>query len=215
MAEPPIRVALVEDDAATREGLRWLVASTDGFRCVGAFPSVESALRGLEQGPADVLLLDIHLPGMSGAEAVPLLRRRHPRTQVVMLTVYSSEDIVFEALRNGACGYLLKKTPPAELMEAVRDAHAGGSPMSSAIARRVIELLRRVPATPPSGTSLTPQEVRLLELLSEGQSYQGAGARMNVSVNTVRNYVRSVYEKLQVTTRSEAVGKALRGGLIR
>lgn len=214
MSDLPIRVALVEDDAATRDGLRWLIATTDGFRCVGAFPTVETALGGLEAEPPDVLLLDIHLPGMLGSEAVPLLRKRYPQMQVVMLTVYANEDKVFESLRNGACGYVLKKTPPAELMEAVRDAHGGGSPMSSEIARKVIEALRRSPSSPAPESQLTPQEVRLLELLAEGYSYQGAGARMNVSLNTVRNYVRSVYEKLQVSTRSEAVSKALRGRLI-
>jgi DNA-binding NarL/FixJ family response regulator len=213
MSEEPIRVALVEDDTGTRDGLRWLFSNTGGFRCVGAFASVEAALGGLAEAP-DVLLLDIHLPGMLGSQAVPLIRQRHPRTQVVMLTVYAAEEKVFESLRNGACGYVLKKTPPAELMEAVRDAHRGGSPMSSEIARKVIELLRRPPSPPSPEARLTPQEVRLLELLAEGYSYRGAGARMNVSVNTVRNYVRSVYQKLQVSTRSEAVSKALRGRII-
>src|SRR5688500_3116399 len=123
MPEAPIRVALVEDDAATRDGLRWLFSNSEGFRCVGAFPSVETAVSGLPAEAPDVLLLDIHLPGMLGSEAVPLLRERFPGTQVVMLTVYASEDKVFESLRNGACGYVLKKTPPTELMEAVRDAH--------------------------------------------------------------------------------------------
>jgi DNA-binding NarL/FixJ family response regulator len=197
-----------------RDGLRWLFASSEGFRCVGAFSTVETALDGLATEPPDVLLLDIHLPGMLGSEAVPLLRRRYPQTQVVMLTVYASEDKVFESLRNGACGYVLKKTPPSELMEAVRDAHHGGSPMSSEIARKVIEHLRRLPPPPKPEARLTPQELRLLELLAEGYSYQGAGARMSVSLNTVRNYVRSVYEKLHVNTRSEAVSKALRGRLI-
>ena len=214
MPDLPIRVGLVEDDTAMRDGLRWLIATSEGFRCVGAFSTVETALDGLQAEPPDVLLLDIHLPGMLGSEAVPLLRERYPETQVVMLTVYANEDKVFESLRNGACGYVLKKTPPAELMEAVRDAHHGGSPMSSEIARKVIESLRHAPAPSEPDARLTPQELRLLELLAEGYSYQGAGARMNVSLNTVRNYVRSVYEKLQVSTRSEAVSKALRARLI-
>jgi DNA-binding NarL/FixJ family response regulator len=214
VSDASIRVALVEDDGHVREGLRWLIAASEGFRCVGAFASVETALDGLAAEPPDVLLLDIHLPGMLGSQAVPLLRRRYPQTQVVMLTVYASEDKVFESLRNGACGYVLKKTPPSELMEAVRDAHQGGSPMSSEIARKVIDELRRSSPAPEPEARLTPQELRLLELLAEGYSYQGAGARMNVSLNTVRNYVRTVYEKLQVSTRSEAVSKALRGRLI-
>jgi DNA-binding NarL/FixJ family response regulator len=204
----------VEDDGAMRDGLQWLIATSEGFRCVGAFPSVEAALDGLEAEPPDVLLLDIHLPGMLGSDAVPLLRQRYPQTQVVMLTVYASEDKVFESLRNGACGYVLKKMPPSELMAAVRDAHNGGSPMSSEIARKVIEQLRRQPPAGEPEARLTSQELRLLELLAEGYSYQGAGARMSVSLNTVRNYVRSAYEKLQVNTRSEAVSKALRGRLI-
>ncbi len=213
-ASAKLRVALVEDDAAMRDGLRWLIDSSEGFGCVGAFATAEAALSGLAQQPADVLLLDIHLPGMLGSDAVPLFRERHPQTQVLMLTVYDSEDKVLESLRNGASGYILKKTPPAELLEAVRDAHCGGSPMSSEIARKVIELLRR-PAVPAPAEKLTAQEVRLLELLAEGYSYQGAAARLEVSVNTVRNYIRSVYQKLQVSTRSEAVSKALRGGVIK
>lgn len=213
MPDRPIRVALVEDDAPTRDGLRWLIDASEGFRCVGAFPTVEAALGGLEAEPPDVLLLDIHLPGMPGSKAVPLVRERCPRAQVVMLTAYGTDDEVFEALRNGACGYILKKTPAADLLEAVRDAYGGGSPLSSEIARKVIESLRRPAASEPD-THLTPQEMRLLEMLSEGYSYQGAAARMNVSLNTVRNYVRSVYDKLHVSTRSEAVGKALRSRLI-
>lgn len=213
MPDRPIRVALVEDDAHTRDGLRWLIDASEGFRCVGAFPTAEAALGGLAAEPPDVLLLDIHLPGMPGSKAVPLLRERYPQAQVVMLTADAAEDEVFEALRNGASGYILKKTPAADLLEAVRDAHGGGAPLSSEIARKVIESLRRPAASEPDAR-LTPQEMRLLELLSEGYSYQGAAARMNVSLNTVRNYVRSVYEKLHVSTRSEAVGKALRSRLI-
>jgi DNA-binding NarL/FixJ family response regulator len=161
-----------------------------------------------------VLLLDIHLPGMPGSEGVRLLREKHPRTQVLMLTVYGSEDRILESLCNGACGYLLKKTPPAELLEAIRDAHEGGSPMSSEIARKVVSLLRETGAAPSAGQGLTPQEVRLLGLLAEGYSYQGSAARLNVSVNTVRNYIRSIYDKLQVHTRSEAVSKGLRRRII-
>jgi DNA-binding NarL/FixJ family response regulator len=214
-AETLVRVGVVEDDTGTRDGLQWLINSTAGLRCVGTFPSVETALDGLAAEAPDVLLLDIHLPGMLGSEAVPLLRERYPHMQVLMLTVYAGEDRVFESLRNGACGYVLKKQPPAELMEAVQDAHRGGSPMSSEIARKVIEFLRRAPAPPQADNQLTPQEVRLLGLLAEGYSYLGASAKLGVSLNTVRNYIRSVYGKLQVSTRSEAVGKALRHQIIR
>jgi len=207
-------VAVIEDDAATRSGLAWLIDAGAGFRCVGAFGSVAEALRG--DGPApEVVLLDIHLPGILGSQAVPLLRDRWPRAQVVMLTVYAEEDRILESLCNGACGYLLKKAAPDELLGAIRSAHEGGSPMSSEIATKVVGLLRKTgPAGRPEA-ALTPQETRLLALLAEGHSYESAGANLDITVNTVRNHVRSIYDKLQVHSRSEAVSKALRGGLIR
>jgi DNA-binding NarL/FixJ family response regulator len=210
----PIRVALVEDDSGMREGLALLIGGTPGYRCVGTFSTVEDALDAKDQERPDVLLLDIHLPGMLGSEGVRLLKDRYPGMQVLMLTVYGSEDKIFESLCNGASGYLLKKTPPAELLEAIGDAHAGGSPMSSEIARKVVALLRQTRATPDADESLTPQEVKLLGLLAEGYSYQACGAHLNISINTVRDHIRSIYDKLQVHTRSEAVSKGLRRKII-
>src|SRR5262245_488417 len=128
---PTMKVAIVEDDRPMREGLGLLIGGTPGFRCVGTFSTVEDALEGMDREPPDVLLLDIHLPGMLGSDGVAFVRERYPSTQVLMLTVYGSEDKIFESLCNGACGYLLKKTPPADLLDALRDAHGGGSPMSS------------------------------------------------------------------------------------
>lgn len=215
MSSGPIRVAIVEDDRVTREGLAQLVQGTPGFACEERFASVEQALAGLRRtAPPHVLLLDIHLPGRLGSQSVGLFRERFPAMQVVMLTVYASEDRILEAICNGACGYLLKKTPPAELLAAVGDAHQGGSPMSSEVARKVVTLLRQVPRAERDETPLAGHELRLLKLLAEGHSYQACGSRMNVSVNTIRNYIRSIYEKLQVHSRSEAVSKALRGRLI-
>ena len=209
-----IDVALVEDDAALADGLRQLIDGADGYACTQVYGSVEEALRGLRQG-TNVLLLDIHLPGMLGSEGVRLIRERHPATEVIMLSVYSGEQHVFESICNGACGYLLKKTPPAQLLSAIAEAAQGGAPMSPEIARKVVSLFRTV--RPPAAVDfdLTPQEKGLLRLLSEGHSYESAGANLNVSVNTVRNYVRSVYEKLHVHSKSEAVGKALRQGILR
>jgi DNA-binding NarL/FixJ family response regulator len=213
-----IGVAIVEDDAAFREGLAMLIAGTPGYRLTGHYPSVEEALAApLAAAPAagpDVMLLDIHLPGMLGSEGVRHLRERHPRMQVLMLTVFAEEDKVFESICNGACGYLLKKTPPARLLEAIREAHEGGSPMSPEIARKVVGLFQKThePANPDE--RLTPHEVRLLKMLSEGHSYQSAGTNLGISVNTVRNYIRSIYSKLHVHSKSEAVTKALRGRLI-
>jgi DNA-binding NarL/FixJ family response regulator len=210
----PIEVALVEDDPALADGLRLLIDGTEGFACARVFGSVETALRDLRQ-PPNVLLLDVHLPGMLGSEGVRLIRDRFPATEVIMLTVYSEEDRVFESICNGACGYLLKKTPPAQLLQAIAEASQGGAPMSPEIARKVVTLFRTVRPPGPADHDLTPQETRLLRLLSEGHSYESAGANLNVSVNTVRNYVRSVYDKLHVHSKSEAVSKALRRGILR
>lgn len=209
-----VRAALVEDDDLVREGLRALIDGSPGFSCVGAWPSVEEALAALPGDPPDVLLMDIQLPGVSGVEGVRLVRERLPGVEVLMLTVLAERARIFESICNGACGYLLKDTPPARLLGALREAKDGGSPMSPEIARKVVELFRRTPPPPADETRLAPQEVRLLGLLADGHGYQAAADRMFVSVNTVRNYVRSVYEKLHVHSSSEAVSKALRLGLI-
>ena len=209
-----IRVAIVEDDRRTREGLALLIGGTPGYDCVGSYPSVEEALRLMGGRVPNVLLLDIHLPGMLGSEGVKVFQEKYPSVQIMMLTIYAEQDKVFESICNGACGYLLKKTAPAKLLEAIREAHEGGAPMSPEIARKVVTLFRR--AAPPEKVDqqLTPQETRLLTLLSEGYSYQTAAHQLNISVNTVRNYIRSIYEKLHVHSKSEAVSKALRSRLI-
>jgi DNA-binding NarL/FixJ family response regulator len=211
-SDPPIRVAIVEDDRATREGLSALVGGTPHYRSVAAFRSVEDALRSDE--PYDVLLLDIDLPGMSGSDGVRMLKARHPDAEIVMLTVYAREDKVFESICNGACGYLLKDTPPARLLEAIREAHLGGAPMSPEIARRVVTLFQKTGPPQKLDAQLTPQELRLLKLLVEGYSYRGAAERLYVSVNTVRDYIRTIYDKLHVHSKSEAVTKALRSRII-
>jgi DNA-binding NarL/FixJ family response regulator len=211
---PPIAVAIVEDDTRLREGLAMLIAGTPGYRLTGTFPSVEEALAAIATAAPDVLLLDIHLPGMLGSEGVRHLRARSPRTQVLMLTVFEEGERVFESICNGACGYLLKKTQPARLLEAIREAHEGGSPMSPEIARKVVSLFQKTNPPADPETRLTPHEIRLLKLLAEGHSYQSAGQVLGSTINTVRNYIRSIYEKLQVHSKSEAVTKALRAGWI-
>jgi len=208
-----IRVAIVEDDRASREGLAHLINGTPGYACVGAFGSVEEALAAATV-QSDVLLLDIHLPGMTGSEAVKVFRTLRPATQVLMLTVYAERDKVFESICNGACGYLLKQTPPARLLDAIREAHEGGAPMSPEVARQVVALFRKLAPPQDSQQELTPQEVRLLGLLAEGYSYQSSARQLNISVNTVRNYIRSIYEKLHVHSKSEAVSKAIRQRII-
>jgi DNA-binding NarL/FixJ family response regulator len=209
-----ICTAIVEDDRATREGLGLLINGTPGHRCVGTYRSVEEALARSRSDPLDVLLLDIHLPGMLGSEGVRLFKEKYPALQILMLTIYAEQDLVFESICNGACGYLLKKTPPAKLLEAIREAHEGGAPMSPEIARKVVELFQQTQLPPKIDEQLAPQEIRLLKLLSEGHSYQSAAELLQISINTVRNYIRSIYEKLHVHSKSEAVSKALRSHLI-
>jgi DNA-binding NarL/FixJ family response regulator len=213
LATAPIRVAIVEDDRATREGLGMLISGTPGYACVGLFRAVEDALRMLKDAP-DVMLLDIQLPGMSGADGAKVFRERFPKLEVVMLTVLAEQQIIFESICNGACGYLLKETPPAKLLEAISEAHAGGAPMSPEIARHVVTLFQKTGPPEKFDHQLTPQELRLLRLLAQGYSYQGAAGQLNISVHTVRNHIRSIYDKLHVHSKSEAVSKALRNRLI-
>lgn len=213
-SEDAIRVALVEDKRLIREGLGALLGRAAGLACVGTYVSAEDALRGLEGAPADVLLLDIQLPGMSGVAAVPVLRERFPDLKILMLTVYEDEEKVFEAIRGGACGYLLKKTPPPQIAEAVRQAREGGSPLSPEVARQIVRHFQNEPAPGRRDSALTPQERSLVRLLADGFSYLAAAEQLGVSINTVRDHVRSVYDKLHVHSKSEAVSKALRRGLI-
>ena len=209
-----IRVAIIEDDRGTREGLGLLIGATPGYTCVGTFRSVEDALRSSTTDAPDVLLLDIHLPGMLGSDGIGPLKEKFASVEIIMLTVYAEQDKVFESICNGACGYLLKETPPVRLLEAISEAHRGGAPMTPQIARKVISLFRESAPPEKLDTQLTPQETRLLKLLVEGYSYQAAAGQLNISVNTVRDHIRAIYEKLHVHSKSEAVAKALRHRLI-
>jgi DNA-binding NarL/FixJ family response regulator len=209
-----IRVAIVEDDILLRDGLSRIVQEAEGLCCAGTFSSAEEALTTLRDTPADVLLLDIGLPGMAGSDAVAIFRQKCRAMAILMLTVFSDRSIVFASICNGACGYLLKSTPPSQLVDAIRAAHAGGSPISPEIAREIVHLFQRTGPPHPPALPLTGQEQRLLSLLSQGHSYESSAREMNVSVNTVRNYVRSVYEKLHVHSKSAAVNAALRQGLL-
>jgi len=215
-APASVRVAVVEDDRPTREGLRLLIDGTPGFSCVATFQTAEEALRApiTAERRADVALLDVHLPGMTGTDAVPKLRERWPDTLILMLTVFAEDETVFASLCRGASGYLLKKTAPARLLEAIREARDGGAPMSPEIARKVIRMFRDFQPRQPLEADLTPTEQRLLQLLAEGYSYRAAGEALHVSINTIRGYIRTIYEKLHVHSKSAAVSKALKAGLI-
>ena len=189
----------------------------DGFRSVGAFRTMEGALDhlGRTAESPDVALVDIGLPGMSGIDGVRLLRERHPAVMPLVLTVYEDDRRIFDALCAGACGYLLKKTPPAQLLACIRDVVDGGAPMSPEVARRVIAIFREIRPPDLADHHLTPHEIRLLTLLVEGHNYKTAAAELGVTVHTISFHLRSIYSKLHVHTKTEAVAKALRHGLIR
>jgi DNA-binding NarL/FixJ family response regulator len=209
----PVRVVVVEDQPRIRDGLRFLIDGTDDHRCVGVFGSVEEALAGFPA--ADVALMDIGLPGLSGIEGIRRLRERQPDLLCIALTVYDDDERIFQALCAGAAGYLLKKTPPDRLLAGLRDVSTGGAVMSPEVAARVIALFKEHQPPERADYRLTPHELRLLKLLGDGHSYKTAAAELGSSVNTVGFHMRSIYTKLEVHSKSEAVAKALRTGLFR
>jgi DNA-binding NarL/FixJ family response regulator len=210
----PLKVAIIEDRREIRDGLATLIGGTPGYQCCGVFRSVEEALGAVERDPPDVALLDVGLPGMSGIEGIPLLKDRCPGTAVLMLTVYADDERIIQAVCAGACGYLLKGTPPARLLECLKEVAEGGAPMSPEVARRVVELFRLHPPPDRAEVALTPHEARLLKLLMAGHTYKTAADEVGVTAHTVSFHLRRIYEKLEVHSRTEAVAKALRQGLI-
>lgn len=202
-----IAVSIVEDDAPAREFLAEWVNHADDFKCVGQHASVEQALEHLPAEKPSVVLMDINLPGMSGIEGVRRLKPMLPGTQFLMLTVYEDADHIFEALAAGATGYLLKQTPRSDLLASIKDVYAGGSPMTSNIARRVVQAFYREDATMPESAKLSQREREVLELLARGYLYKEIMDLLNVSRGTLNTYVRRTYEKLHVRSRAQAVAK--------
>ena len=209
-----INVAIIEDRREIRDGLATLIEFTEGFNCTGKFGSMEEAIARMKHSVPDVVLSDIGLPGMDGIEGVRILKERHPEIIILMLSVYEDNERIFDALCAGAVGYLLKKTPPVKLLEGIREAVAGGAPMSPEVASRVIALFREVRPPERVDYDLSPHEVRLLKLLVEGHSYKTAAMELKVSVNTISFHLKNIYEKLQVHSKSEAVAKALQNRLV-
>ena len=206
----PIKVALVEDDEGIRASLTTLIRRTPALRLAGEYPDAETALKEIPRRPPDVVLMDINLPGMNGVECVRQLKASLPAVQFLMLTVYEDSDSLFNSLKAGASGYLLKRTASARLLDAIRDVHAGGSPMTPQLARRVVQFFSRPPQEQPPATHLTAGEREFLDQLAKGYAYKEIADRMNIRIDTVRSYVRTVYEKLHVHSRTEAVVKYLR-----
>jgi DNA-binding NarL/FixJ family response regulator len=212
-----IDVVIVEDNDAIREGLAALISGTEGYRCVGAFAECESMIPRLDTLVPDIVLMDIGLPGMSGIEGIKRIRAIQPEVEVLMLTIYEDNDRIFEALCAGASGYLVKKTPPARLLEAIKEVYQGGSPMSSQIARKVVTLFREQKTSVgfyADGEVLKNRELEILQKLVDGKTYQAIALDLYISIDTVRFHIRNIYKKLQVHSGSEAVAKALRKGLV-
>jgi DNA-binding NarL/FixJ family response regulator len=202
-----IRVALVEDDPAVRSGLELLIGNSACCACIAALGSAEEALARIPALQPDVVLMDMHLPRMSGIECIRLLKQRQPKLQIMMLTVFEDHDRIFQSLAAGASGYLLKQTPPDKLLEAITDLHQGGSPMSTQIARRVVEVFQESAPGEAAKAALSPRETEIIGLLGKGYLYKEIAGQLGISVETVRTHIHHTYDKLHVRTRTEAVMK--------
>jgi DNA-binding NarL/FixJ family response regulator len=204
-----ISVSIVEDDVGVRGSLARLIDGTPGFRCLSQHPSAESALHEMPKANPEVVLMDINLPGLSGVECVRRLKPLLPRTQVIMLTVYQNTDHIFKALSAGATGYLLKQTPPTELLDAIREVHNGGSPMSSHIARKIVQSFQQPAPVAVESYHLSPRETEVLDLLAKGFLYKEIADKTGLTYATVHTHIRHIYEKLHVRSRTEAVAMHL------
>jgi RNA polymerase sigma factor (sigma-70 family) len=209
----PIAISIVEDNDKLRATLARVIDRTDGFRCVSEYANAEDALADLPKIKPDVVLMDINLPGLNGVECVRQLKKLLPQIQVMMLTVYEDTENIFNALAAGANGYMLKRTPAKELIEALREVQRGGSPMTTHIARKVVQSFQKSAGAQQVAnelSELSEREQQVLDLLAQGLIYKEIGEKLGISYETVHTYIRRIYEKLQVRTRTEAVAKFLR-----
>lgn len=209
MKNGPITVAVVEDDKGIRQSLEWLLKSTPEFQCAAACQSAEEALALLPKTAPDVILMDINLPNLSGIECTQRIKELLPEVQVVMITVYGDSEKVFNALRAGASGYILKRATPERILQAIREVHAGGVPMSSEIARKVLGTFREPAAAPAEEQNLSKRERDVLELLSQGCSNKEIADKLSVSIETVTWHLKHIYSKLHVRSRTQAALKFL------
>ena len=205
-----ITVSIVEDNDQLRGTLARVINRAEGFHCLSQYPDAEAAVEALPRDHPDVVLMDINLPGMNGVECVRRLKQLAPESLVIMLTVYEDTENIFNALAAGASGYLLKRTPRAEVLDAIREVHRGGSPMTTHIARKVVQSFQQTGASSQPTESLSPREQEVLDCLSKGFLYKEIADKLGIGYETVHTYIRRIYEKLQVRTRTEAVAKFLR-----
>ena len=203
-----IIVSIVEDTDDIRNALRVLINGSKGFECVHVFADAEEALQNMSSKEIDVVLMDINLPGMDGIECMKTLKPEMPKSQFMMCTVYDDDDHIFNALQSGASGYILKRTSPAQILEAIRDLHEGGSPMSSEIARRVVDSMQKSKKRSEATELLTDRENEILDFLAKGYLYKEIAAELFISKETVKKHIHNIYDKLHVQTRTEALNKA-------
>lgn len=208
----PITVSVVEDNAGTRQSLVELLTGDTGLKCLNSYATGEEALRGIPEDKPNVALVDINLPGISGIECVAKLKSKMPDLRVLMLTTYEEDDLIFNSLRAGASGYMLKDASPEELITAIEQVHAGGAPMSMQIARKVVEHFHKIDKPSSEMERLTKREQELLALLAKGYYYKEIAEQLGITLNTVRTHVHSIYEKLHVQTRTEATARFLGRG---
>ena len=207
--EYAIKIAIIDDDAEVRDGLCWMLNKTDGFICSGKYAGCSEAMKDLDKNPADVLLMDIGLPGKTGIECVHSIKKEYPGIEIIMLTVYSDDEKIFQSIKAGAIGYILKKTPTEKLISSISEASKGGAPMSPEIARKVLGYFKENSLSKIS-SKLSEREIQILEALIDGLSYKAIADKLFLSVHTVRFHLHNIYEKLHVKSRAEAVSLAIK-----
>jgi DNA-binding NarL/FixJ family response regulator len=210
-----IRVVLFEDNRSLREGLAAMIGGTSGFECAGAYPNCNNLLKNIEQTHPDVILMDIEMPGINGIEAVKIIKEEYPGIKILMETIFDDDEKIFDSICAGAEGYILKHTPPAEIMEAIKEIHEGGSPMTPSIANRVLKMVKEKPvAGNKESFDLSAREKEILACLVKGMSYKMVADTCFISIETVNVHIKNIYRKLQVHSKSEAVAKAIRGRIV-
>lgn len=210
-----IRVTIFEDNSQLRDGLFNLIEASEGFLCAGAFANCSRVVENIEETKPDVILMDIEMPGINGIEAVRLVKQKFPEVKILMETIFEEDDKIFQSICNGAEGYILKNTPPTEILEAIKEIYEGGAPMTPAIALKVMRMFKEnLSSDAKDGFNLSAREKEILKFLVEGMSYKMIADACFISLETVRGHIKNIYEKLQVHSKSEAVAKAIKGRIV-